>query len=103
MPSPSPPSYSTSALPLPRPCRQAPPSPATTLPAVTVSDALQPVLEEVAHTMCCGLFIEYISEWQQQQQQQHRHRALDIRSMNPYFLERAQVTHASGMPPATAP
>jgi hypothetical protein len=56
----------------------------------TACDALQPVLEEVSHRVCCGLFKEYSHKWEQQQQR-HHHRELDLRSMNPYFLERAQV------------
>ena len=69
---------------------------------------MQPVLQEVSHRVCCGLFKEYSDEWQQQQQQQQRHhrKELDLRSMNPFFLERSQVTRCTAAclhPPTRRP
>jgi hypothetical protein len=48
----------------------------------------------------CGLFKEYEDEWQQQQLLPgHRRKERDIRAMNPYFLERAQVGTAAALAP----
>ncbi len=68
---------------------------------------LQPVLQEVSHRVCCGLFKEYHTQWQQQQQQQQQQRKqLDLEAMSPYFLERSQVQqpfHPSPSPPPPPP
>jgi hypothetical protein len=59
---------------------------------------LQPVLEEVAHRVCCGLFKEYQDEWQQLQEP-HRRKHINMDAMSPYFLERSQVQTPPPPPP----
>ncbi len=64
---------------------------------------LQPVLQEVCRRVLCGLFKEYEDEWQQQLLlPPHRRQELDLRAMNPYFLERAQVHTLRALPSPSA-
>lgn len=87
---------SSSAPPSPRRCRL--PSAFVCLLNCKKLIVPQPVLQEVSHRVLCGLFKEYEDEWQQQQLlPAHRRKERDIRAMNPYFLERAQVDTAAAL------